>query len=68
MLIKTEEPLSRDDMIFFSFYLPDGAHVSGYGEVTRVIQSADEPDFFIYGVRFTSIDPDVKSAIKAALE
>jgi len=68
MLIKTEEPLSRDDGIFFSFFLPDGAHVSGYGEITRVIQLDDEPGVFLYGVKFTSIDPDVKSAIEAAIK
>ncbi len=67
MLIKTEEPLSRDDGIFFSFYLPDGAHVSGYGEITRVIQLESEPGVFLYGVKFTSIEPDVKSAIDAAI-
>lgn len=68
MLIKTEEPLSRDDGIFFSFFLPDGAHVSGYGEITRVIQLDDEPGVFLYGVKFTSIEPDVKSAIEEALK
>lgn len=68
MLIKTEEPLSRDDGIFFSFFLPDGAHVSGYGEITRVIQLEDESGVFLYGVKFTSIDPDVKSTIQAAIK
>jgi CheY-like chemotaxis protein len=68
MLIKSEEPLSRDDGIFFSFYLPDGAHVSGYGEITRVISLVDEPGYFLYGVKFTSIDPEVKSAIEAAMQ
>jgi CheY-like chemotaxis protein len=68
MLIKTGEPLSRDDGVFFSFYLPDGAHVSGYGEITRVIQLEDEPGVFLYGVKFTSVDPEAESAIKAAMK
>jgi hypothetical protein len=68
MLIKTEEPLSRDDGVFFSFYLPNGAHVSGYGEITRVIQLEDEPGVFLYGVKFTSIEPDAKSALEAAIK
>ena len=67
MLIKTEEPLSRDAGIFISFFLPDGTHVSGYGEITRVIPLEDEPGF-LYGVKFTSIDQDVKSAIKEAVK
>ena len=67
MLIKTEEPLSRDAGIFVSFFLPDGSHVSGYGEITRVIKLEEEPGF-LYGVKFTSIDQDVKSAIKEAVK
>ncbi len=68
MLIKTEEPLSRDAGIFISFFLPDGTHVSGYGEIIRVIQLEKEPGVFLYGVKFTTIDPDVKSAIEASTE
>jgi DNA-binding response OmpR family regulator len=68
MLIKTEEPLSRDAGIFISFFLPDGTHVSGYGEITRVIQMEEEPGAFLYGVKFTSIEPDVKSAINEAVK
>jgi CheY-like chemotaxis protein len=67
MLIKTEEPLSRDAGIFVSFFLPDGSHVSGYGEITRVMKLEDEPGF-LYGVKFTSIDQEVKSAIKEAVK
>jgi hypothetical protein len=67
MLIKTEEPLSRDAGIFLSFFLPDGTHVSGYGEITRVIQLENEPGF-LYGVKFTSIDQEVRSAIKDAVK
>jgi CheY-like chemotaxis protein len=68
MLIKTEEPLSREDGIYFSFFLPNGTHVSGYGEITRVIPLENEPGMFLYGVKFTSIDPDVKSAIAAVIK
>ena len=68
MLIKTEEPLSRDAGIFLSFFLPDGTHVSGYGEITRVIPLEEEPGVFLYGVKFTSIEPEVKSAINEAVK
>lgn len=67
MLIKTEEPLSRDAGIFLSFYLPDGTHVSGYGEIIRVSQLENEPGF-LYGVKFTSIDQEASSAIKEAVK
>lgn len=68
MLIRTAEPLSRDAGIFISFFLPDGTHVSGYGEITRVIQPEKESGIFLYGVKFTSIDQDTKSALKKAIK
>jgi len=65
MLIKAEEPLTKGEGIFFSFFLPDGAHVSGYGEIIRVVQQETTPECFLYGIKFTNIDPDVRSAIHA---
>jgi CheY-like chemotaxis protein len=67
MLIKTEEPLSKEAGIFFSFFLPNGAHVSGYGEIVRVVQS-ETADIFLYGVKFTNVDARAKSAIEAAIK
>ncbi len=68
MLIKSEEPLSLGDGIFFSFFLPDGTHVSGYGEIARRDRSATAPDSFLYGIKFTNIDPSSRSAIEAAVD
>jgi CheY-like chemotaxis protein len=68
MLIKTDEPLSKDSGIFFSFFLPDGTHVSGYGEISRVVQLKTTPDTFLYGVKFTNIEPSVRSAIEAVVK
>jgi hypothetical protein len=67
ILIKTEEPLSKGDGIFFSFFLQDGKHISGYGEIRRVILPETKPGDFFYGIRFTNIDPGVQSAINAAI-
>ena len=67
MLIKTEEPLSKGDGIFFSFFLPNGTHVTGYGEITRVVPPAKAPDALLYGIKFTNIDPGVQSAIDAVI-
>ena len=64
MLIKAEEPLSKGDGIFFSFFLPDGTHVSGYGEIARAVQLSTILDTFFYGIKFTNLDPDAKSAIE----
>lgn len=68
MLIKTEEPLSKEAGIFFSFFLPDGTHISGYGEIARVVQLETATDTFLYGVKFTNIEPDVRSAIEAVVK
>ena len=68
MLIKAKEPLSKGDGIFFSFFLPDGTHVSGYGEITRINRPGLEQDSFLDGIKFTSIDPDVQSAIDAVVK
>jgi CheY-like chemotaxis protein len=68
MLFKSGEPLAKGDGVFFSFYLPDGTHVSGYGEIARVDRPAKEPHAFLYGIKFTNVDPGVQSAIEAVVE
>ncbi len=68
MLFKSGEQLSKGDGVFFSFYLPDGTHVSGYGEIARVDKPATDPDAFLYGIKFTNVDPGVQSAIEAVVE
>jgi CheY-like chemotaxis protein len=68
MLIKAREPLAKGDGIFFSFFLPDGSHVTGYGEIARVEQQPAASDAFHYGIKFTDIDPSVKLAIEAVVK
>lgn len=63
MLITTEEPLERGAGVYLSFFLPDGTHVSGYGEIMRVERMPEEPGSFQYGVRFTNVDEEAKAAI-----
>ncbi len=67
MLIKSQELLLKGDGIFFSFFLPDGTHVSGYGEIARVVEQSTAPDAFYYGIKFTNIDPSEQSAIESAV-
>ncbi len=67
MLIKAKEPLSKGDGIFFSFFLPDGTHVSGYGEITRVNHPRTEQDAYLDGIKFTNIDPSAQAAIEAVI-
>jgi CheY-like chemotaxis protein len=68
MLISAEEPLAKGDGVFFSFFLPNGTHVSGYGEIARVNKAPASPEAFLYGIKFTDVDPDVKSLIEAAVK
>ncbi len=68
MLIKTEEPLVVGDAIFFSFFLPDGTHASGYGEIARAVPLVKFLDVFHYGIRFTDVAPSVKSSIEATVK
>jgi CheY-like chemotaxis protein len=68
MLIKSMEPLAKGDGIFFSFFLPDGTHASGYGEIARAAQAEAGTDTYLYGIRFTNIEPAVRTAIEAAVK
>ncbi len=63
MLIKSEQPLTRGEAIFFSFFLPNGIHVSGYGEIVRIIRSEGSLPTFYYGVKFTNVDSSVVEMI-----
>ena len=66
MLIRTEEPLAIGDGVFFSFFLPDGTHVSGYGEIARADQPATGA--YHYGIKFTDVSPDDSAAIETAIQ
>ncbi|OGW36611.1 MAG: hypothetical protein A2010_03305 [Nitrospirae bacterium GWD2_57_9] len=67
MLIRSEEPLQQGDGIFFSFFLPDGMHVSGYGEIARVVQVSRKPAVYHYGIKFTNIEPEARAAIEGTV-
>lgn len=67
MLIRSEEPLAKGDTLFFSFFLPKGAHAGGYGTISRVIQVTRVPSVYHYGVRFTEMDADTRAAIAASI-
>jgi len=61
-----KEPLAKGDGSFSRSFC-GGAHVSGYGEITRV-DRLTASDGFLYGIKFTNIAPSVKSAIEAAVK
>jgi len=63
MLIRSEEALAKGDALFFSFYLPDGTHISGYGEIVWTNHLETGIAAHLYGIRFTNIDPSMHTAI-----
>lgn len=64
MLIRAEEPLRRGAGVFVSFFLPDGTHISGYGEIVRVERVKGASELYRYGIRFTNIDEGSRAAIE----
>lgn len=64
LLIKAAEPLSRGEGVFLSFFLHDGTHVTGYGEIVRVDRLPEDAGMFLYGIRFTNIDQESRAAIR----
>lgn len=67
MLIRAEEPIAKGDGVYFSFFLPNGTHVSGYGEIARVDKAPGASGVFLYGIKFTDVDPAVTSLIEATV-
>jgi CheY-like chemotaxis protein len=64
MLIKTEDIFAPGDQIYFSFFLPDGTQVRVRGEVVRLMKEAPALHVCRYGIRFTDITPEDRSAIE----
>ncbi len=67
MLIRTAEPLKKGAGVFLSFFLPDGAHVTGYGEIVRVDRLRTGDERYLYGVKFTNIDEESKKSIRTTV-
>ncbi len=68
MLISAEEPLAKGDGVYFSFFLSNGSHVTGYGEIARVDKVPGAPGTFLYGIKYTDVEPGVKALIEAAVK
>jgi len=66
ILLETDRPLARGDIISCSFFLPGSERISTGGEVVRVVRTAAKA--FQYGVKFLDLHPDYKSAIEAFVE
>ena len=67
MLIKAAEPLSKGAGVFLSFFLPDGTHISGYGEIVRVSRYQGDAEMYLYGIKFTNVDREARTAIELVI-
>ena len=61
ILLETEKPLAKGDMISCSFFLPNSERIFSDGEVVRVVRRS--LNIFRYGVRFLDIHPEYAVAI-----
>jgi len=63
ILLETERVLSKGDPIYCSFFLPDSKNITASGEVVRVSKSGTGT--YMYGVKFSNLDPTSGSDIEA---
>lgn len=68
MLIKSEDPLTVGDRVACSFYLPGGSKVHINGKVARAVGPDPGSKAAFYGVQFTDMAPDSKSALDNFIE
>jgi DNA-binding response OmpR family regulator len=64
MLFHTERIIDRGDNIICSFFLPNSAHILTEAEIVRVIEKKAEFDTYHYGIKFSDLNSNDKSAIE----
>ena len=68
MLMKTEDIFAKGDRIHCTFFLPGGMRVRVRGEVVRDIRPPLATHSCRYGIHFTDIDPQSRSAIETYVQ
>jgi c-di-GMP-binding flagellar brake protein YcgR len=64
MLFHTERIIDRGDNIICSFFLPNSAHILTEAEVVRIVEKKAEFDTYHYGIKFSDLNSNDKSAIE----
>jgi DNA-binding response OmpR family regulator len=64
MLIETEKVFEKGDRLACSFFLPDSAQIKTNGEIVRVTRQIAGSKNSQYGVRFSTLTAEAKSAIE----
>jgi c-di-GMP-binding flagellar brake protein YcgR len=68
MLIETEKVFAQGDRLACSFFLPDSAQIKTNGEIVRVIKQDDGSKTCQYGIKFSMLPAEAKSAIEVFVE
>jgi DNA-binding response OmpR family regulator len=68
MLIETEKVFEKGDQLTCSFFLPDSAQIKTTGEIVRVMKQVAGSKTFQYGIRFSALPAETKSAIEVFVE
>lgn len=63
VLLETEKPLAKGDVITCSFFIPDSDRIIADGEVKR--KTKTDGGLYHYGVQFIGVSPEGKKAIEA---
>ena len=64
MLIESEKVLEKGEQLKCSFFLPGSAQIKTNGEIVRAIKQAGGSKSFLYGLRFSQLTAEARSAIE----
>ncbi len=67
MLLETAQTFRAADRVSCSFLLPDATRIEASGEVARVIPKLPGSDTNLYGIRFSSIASEGRSALESLI-
>ena len=68
ILIEAEKVLEIGDQLMCSFYLPGSAQIKTSGEVVRVMKPVRDSKTCQYGLRFSQLSTEARSAIEEFIE
>lgn len=68
MLIETEKVFEKGDQLTCSFFLPDSAQIKTTGEIVRVMKQVAGSKTCQYGIKFSALSAEAKSAIEVFVE
>jgi DNA-binding response OmpR family regulator len=68
MLIETEKVFEKGDQLSCSFFLPDAVQIKTTGEIVRVMKQVAGSKTCQYGIRFSGLPAEAKSAIEVFVE